>query len=117
MLKVGHWLSVWITLVKKDEIMNCPKCKSENVSEGTAGTLHCDGCDYSWVAGGTAPRWLDAGVQKPAASNPASLVLLIIMVVLIAVALGFASPLWGVLVGIFGLLAAILVQLSRLSTK
>lgn len=96
--------------------MNCPKCKSANVSESTAKTFRCADCDYSFVDGLTAPRWRDAGVPKKESSS-AGLVVLLILVVLIAIVLGFVSLFASLVVGILGLLAGILYQLTRLANK
>lgn len=95
--------------------MNCPKCKSDDVTEATAETFRCNGCDYSWLPYNTAPRFADAGVKKTESAGP--LLALIVITVLIAVALGFVSMFAAVVVGIFGLLAAILYYLARIAAK
>ena len=92
--------------------MSCPKCKSENVTAGTAGTLRCNDCDFAWVAGNTAPRYRDAGVKK---TSPAGLIVLILLFALTAVAAGFVSAFAALVVGLFGLLAAILFFVARIA--
>ena len=96
--------------------MTCPKCKSDQVSDGTSGTLHCDACDYSWVAGGTRPRFLDAGVEK-SNDNPGGTMIFILLVLLIAVALGFVSLLLAAAVAVLGLLAGILYYVAQLAGR
>jgi len=87
--------------------MNCPKCKSSNVSDGTAGTQHCDDCDYSWLPYNTAPRFADAGVKKADPNAAGNKLALLVIVVLIAIALGFVSPITAIVVAVIGLLAVI----------
>jgi uncharacterized membrane protein len=97
--------------------MNCPKCKSSNVSDGTTGTQHCDDCDYSWLPYNTAPRFTDAGAKKSKPEPIGNVIVLMVLVVLIAIALGFVSPLVAIVVGALGLLAGILYYVAQIAAR
>jgi hypothetical protein len=94
--------------------MNCPKCKSSNVVDGTAGTLRCADCDYAFVPYNTAPRMLGAGMKKNETS-PVGIMILVFLIILIAAAVGFVSPLLAVVIAVLALLFGIFFYLSKLS--
>ena len=100
--------------------MNCPKCKSENVVEGTAGTLRCADCDYPFVPYNTAPRLLGASQPAKQSSPVGAIVaalLLVFLILAIAVALGFVSPIVAGCIFTAGLLIGIFICLVKLLSR
>jgi hypothetical protein len=93
----------------------CPRCKSEEVSEGTAGTLRCDDCDYSWLPYNTAPRFSDAGLPKSTArsSTTGVLVLLLVLAAIAAILTGLVSPLLALGIAALGLLGIIALRVAK----
>lgn len=98
------------------QTMNCPKCKSSNVEESTAGTQRCVDCDFAWVPYNTAPR-LPIGPAAKSETSIGGVMVLMLVVILIAVAVGFVSPLMAILVAVVGLLAGIFYFLAKLASR
>lgn len=92
--------------------MNCPKCKSGNVSESTAETLRCGDCDFAWVPHGTAARFTGAGVKK---SEPGVGVIIwpvILVGILLLTALGFLTWLLAAFFIFLAIFGAVVMQFS-----